>query len=653
MGARRHSFALRRFAPRASAAATLISAAIGLTAGLAVVFGPVLGGLEQGALSTRFQLRGTSHPSGVAVVAIDDRSFAILHHRWPFPRSWHGEVLRRLRAAGARAVFYDVQFTEPTTAQEDGALFDALGQTGGAVLATTETNGHGQTGVLGGDANLRLVFSRAAISSFPVEVGGVVDRVPYEVNGVLSAAVAVAARVTGHRPGRRGFGAAGAYIDYQGPPGTFPTLSFADVLRGHFASSAVRGKVVVVGATSSTLQDVHATPQSSHQLMSGPEIQANAIWTVLHGEPLTGAPAWLTVVLVALGGALAPLVRWRRSAKAVAVLVPLTALAYLVADQLSFDAGLVLPVVAPLIALGASGIATLVSSHLLVNAELRVTQSEIVHRLARAAESRDGDIGRHLERMAFLCERLALAAGMSRAEARLLRKASALHDVGKIGIPDTVLLKVGRFSSGEREVMEGHTALGAGILAESSTGLLQMAEAIARTHHERWDGSGYPAGLAGEEIPLAGRICAICDVFDALISRRRYKERWSLEAALDELQLEAGRHFDPRLAALFAKIAPKLYAELRARVDPDLEDIVPAIPWLRRRRSSPAPPRTPRQRALRLGGDGARRPGQPKRREARAPTTRDRGLWQITLAVTNVTAKQRVAAAVSGTGQGD
>jgi HD-GYP domain-containing protein (c-di-GMP phosphodiesterase class II) len=532
-----------------------------------IVRTPLLGGLEQSTLAARFALRSDAPPAGVAVVAIDDRTFAALGHAWPFPRSWHAQVLAQLHRAGARAVFYDVQFTEPTTPAQDGALFDALGRTGGATLATTETDGHGHSNVLGGDANLALVHSQAAASAFPVNQDGVIDRLPYELDGLSTAALVVAKRLHGQAPSRSLFGGGGAYIDYQGPPGTFPTLSFADILRGHFAPAAVRGKVIVIGATSPTLQDLHATPAASDELMSGPEIQANAIWTVLHGVPLRSPPDLVAIMLVILASLMAPLVRFRRSVAAVAVATPLAAITYLAGAQLAFDAGVVLPVVGPLTALTLSAAATIVASHLLVTCELHATQFEIVQRLGKAAEARDGATGSHLERMTVLCEQLAKAAGLRRRQARLLRQASALHDVGKIAIPDAVLLHPGIFEPHEREIMTTHATLGAQMLAGSSTSLIQMAEILALTHHERWDGTGYPAGLAGEQIPLEGRICAICDVFDALISVRRYKPGWTLEAAVAEIQRGSGSQFDPRLTTLFLQMAPRLYRELATQGD--------------------------------------------------------------------------------------
>jgi HD-GYP domain-containing protein (c-di-GMP phosphodiesterase class II) len=553
----------------------LVATVLGAAVGLVVVRAPLLAGLEQSTLSARFGLRSDAPPAGVAVVAIDDRSFSLLRHPWPFPRSWDGRVLQQLHRAGARAVFFDVQFTEPTTPAQDGALFNALGQTGGATVATTETDGHGHSNVLGGDANLALVDSQAAASVFPVDQGGVIDRLPYELDRLPTAAVVVARRLHGHAASRSLFGGGGAYIDYQGPPGTFPTLSFADILRGHFAPAAVRGKVIVIGATSPTLQDLHATPVASDELMSGAELQANAIWTVLHGIPLRPPPGFVVILLVGLASLLAPLVRFRRSVTAVAVATPLAAVTYLAGAQVAFDAGVVVPVVGPLAALALSAAATLVASHLLVTCELHATQFEIVQRLGRAAEARDGATGRHLERMTVLCEQLAKAAGLHRRQARLLRRASALHDVGKIAIPDAILLHPGIFEPHERAIMTTHATLGAQMLTGSCTSLIQMAEILALTHHERWDGTGYPAGLAGEDIPLEGRICAICDVFDALISSRRYKTGWTLGAAVAEIKRGSGSQFDPRLTDLFLDIAPRLYSELAAHLDPDITTPTP------------------------------------------------------------------------------
>ena len=145
-----------------------------------------------------------------------------------------------------------------------------------------------------------------------------------------------------------------------------------------------------------------------------------------------------------------------------------------------------------------------------------------------------------------------------------------MHDVGKIGIPDRVLLKPGRLDAEEWEIMQSHTTVGGTILEGSSSPLLQQAHEIALTHHERWDGSGYPAGLKGEEIPLAARITSVCDVFDALRSRRPYKERWPLEETLAELEAQRGRQFDPALVDAFLALAPTLGPDLVQEDEPSI-----------------------------------------------------------------------------------
>jgi putative two-component system response regulator len=139
-----------------------------------------------------------------------------------------------------------------------------------------------------------------------------------------------------------------------------------------------------------------------------------------------------------------------------------------------------------------------------------------------------------------------------------------MHDVGKIAIPDFILHKPEPLTASEREVMQRHTEVGGDLLAGSRSPVVQLGEVIARTHHERWDGSGYPAGLAGEAIPLAGRICAICDVYDALVSARPYKTAWAVEDALDEIRALSGSHFDPRLVELFLGLvdSPPRVAEM-------------------------------------------------------------------------------------------
>jgi CHASE2 domain-containing sensor protein len=558
----------------------------------------LLPGLEQESIAQRFETRGEAQAGGVLLVAIDDKTFADTHMQWPFPRRVHGKAIDRLRAAGAKAIVYDVQFTEPTNRRDDNALAQAVGRAGNVILATAETDEHGRSNVLGGDENLRRLHARPAASNLPAGPGGALQRFERASGGLDTMAVATA-KLVGRAPAPSAFHSGGAWIDFRGPPGTIDTVSFSDLVDGRVAPSRVRGRIVVVGATAPTLQDVHPTPTSGERLMAGPEIEANAIWTAVHGLPLRSVPRWVDLLLIFGLGLLPVLASLRLRALLAALLAPAVALAYLLVAQLLFDSGWVAPVAAPLAALGLGTVGTVGAGYLaesrqrrrvsLLNevleeavrertAELRETQLEVIHRLAQATESRDEETGLHLERMSHLCHALGRALGMTEDEAEVLRTASLLHDVGKIAVPDAVLSKPGRLDDEEWAVMRRHTALGASILAGSKSLLMQTAEEIARTHHERWDGSGYPAGLVGEQIPLAGRICAVCDVFDALLSRRPYKEPWPLDKALLELRRQRGRDFDPVVVDAFMGIVdgldPSLLAPEGPAVEPERE---PAI----------------------------------------------------------------------------
>jgi putative two-component system response regulator len=190
--------------------------------------------------------------------------------------------------------------------------------------------------------------------------------------------------------------------------------------------------------------------------------------------------------------------------------------------------------------------------------ELRATRLAIVQRLGLAAEYKDNETGLHVIRMSHYARLLGLAAGMNEHEADDLLHAAPMHDVGKIGIPDGILQKAGPLDPEEWKVMQGHAAIGAEIIGEHGGGMLALARNIALTHHEKWDGSGYPNGLAGEAIPLEGRIVAIADVFDALTSRRPYKAAWSEDEALDYLLKQKGQHFDPALVDLFMEQMPAI-----------------------------------------------------------------------------------------------
>ncbi|MBF0583264.1 MAG: two-component system response regulator [Magnetococcales bacterium] len=183
--------------------------------------------------------------------------------------------------------------------------------------------------------------------------------------------------------------------------------------------------------------------------------------------------------------------------------------------------------------------------------ELQETQLAIIRKLGRAAEFRDNETGLHVMRMSHYTHIIGIACGMGKSESALLLHAAPMHDVGKIGIPDNVLLKPGKLSPSEFDIIKTHPEMGADIIGKEESPLLKMAFQIAYTHHEKWDGSGYPRGLSGENIPLVGRICAVADVFDAVTSQRPYKEAWPVPQAVALLQQESGRHFDPALVRLF------------------------------------------------------------------------------------------------------
>ena len=201
-----------------------------------------------------------------------------------------------------------------------------------------------------------------------------------------------------------------------------------------------------------------------------------------------------------------------------------------------------------------------VKTHLsLVQADvLKATQVDLIQRLGRAAEYKDNETGMHVLRMSHYAHVLALAAGIDAEAANELLLASQMHDLGKIAIPDNILLKPGRLNDDEFKQMKAHTLIGADILSNPRSQLVALAYSIAMTHHEKWDGSGYPKGLKGLEIPLEGRIAAIADVFDALTSERPYKAAWPVEEAVNLLQQESGKHFDPDLVGLFVQELPKI-----------------------------------------------------------------------------------------------
>lgn len=186
-----------------------------------------------------------------------------------------------------------------------------------------------------------------------------------------------------------------------------------------------------------------------------------------------------------------------------------------------------------------------------LQADLRVAREETIVRLAKAAEFRDDETAAHLQRMSHYCFLIGHKSGLDEYTCEMLRIASPMHDVGKIGIPDHILLKPGRLTPDEYMIMKQHAEIGYQILSGSNSPLVKLAANIAHTHHEKWDGSGYPRGLTGDSIPIEGRIAAVADVFDALTSERPYKKAWPIEEAAGLLRKGRGAHFDPNLVDLF------------------------------------------------------------------------------------------------------
>ncbi|MBS97215.1 MAG: two-component system response regulator [Oceanospirillaceae bacterium] len=207
-----------------------------------------------------------------------------------------------------------------------------------------------------------------------------------------------------------------------------------------------------------------------------------------------------------------------------------------------------------------------VKTHLsLVRADaLTEAHVQLIQKLSRAAEYKDNETGQHVLRMSHYSRLLALACGFSAPAAEDLLHAAPMHDIGKIGVPDEILTKPGKLTDEEFTIMKQHPIIGAEILGDSSARLIRLARSVALTHHEKWDGSGYPQGLKGEAIPIEGRIVALADVFDALTSRRPYKEPWSFDRTVAHIREQSGKHFDPQLVTHLENLLPEFEA-IRAR----------------------------------------------------------------------------------------
>jgi adenylate cyclase len=323
---------------------------------------------ELQSIDARFAIRGTERHrvAGLAVVGIDDTTFSDfrdqnLHAQWPFPRRYHARVIDELRRAGAKVIAFDVQFTEPTDPADDNALIEAVGRAGNVVLATTDVGPGGTTNVLGGDALLRQLGARAANTSVIPDSDGVFRMTQYSIDGLKTFGVVVAEADTRRVVPASRFGGVRhpVPIDYAGPPGTVPTISYSRVYNGQFAPGFFAGKTVIIGASAASLQDIHQTPTSGGAPMAGAEILANAAATVLAGIPLRDAPGWVNIALIVILGCVAPISSVR--VPALRSLLGSLALGVVVtvAIQLAFDKGWIVAFTYPLLALALAALGTL------------------------------------------------------------------------------------------------------------------------------------------------------------------------------------------------------------------------------------------------------------------------------------------------------
>ncbi len=318
----------------------LVNAAVLTAFVIAAYAADVLHDSELDTVDTRFTIRGDrGPPKDIVVVKIDDVTFNQLQQRFPFPRSLHARLIDRLSRDGAKAIAYDVQFTEPTKPAEDTALIDAVDRARNVVLATTEVDPRGRSNVFGSQRLVNEIGARVGNSNYVTDSGGVIRRMPYELDKLKSFSIVTAEAATGRRISRSDLGGRDAWIDWHGPPGTVKSVSFSEALRGRTPPSTFRDKIVVIGASAPSLQDVHATAVTGDELQSGPEIQAESISTALDDFPLQEVPGVVNVVLIVLLGLVGPLIAIRFGPLRAAILGVLAAALYAVAVQLAFNSG--------------------------------------------------------------------------------------------------------------------------------------------------------------------------------------------------------------------------------------------------------------------------------------------------------------------------
>jgi adenylate cyclase len=340
---------------------TALFLAVGLAAtgvGLLAYGTNVFRDLDLRSVDARFTIRGDQRPdSNIVIVKVDEKTFDDLQKRWEDFRPDHARLIRRLKKDGAKVIVYDVQFTEPSKKgheEDDNRLIGAVGDAGNVVLATTGAP------VFGDNAIVRRYHGTVGNAYFPPDPGGYLRRMRYEIDGLKTLAVAAAERERGE-PVKR---FSSTWIDYRGPPATFDSVSFSDALRAKVPPSFFRGKIVVVGPWASTFQDEHPV-SFGNDLMPGPEIQANAISTVLRGEPLNSVPGWVNIVLIVVLGLLAPLAGLRFSLRGTLFLSLAAAGLYVLLTQAAFQRGWIVSFVYPFGTLVVSSVGALGAHYLL------------------------------------------------------------------------------------------------------------------------------------------------------------------------------------------------------------------------------------------------------------------------------------------------
>src|SRR4051812_43426976 len=339
---------------RKRARVALMAAIAILAAGIGVVAHEkeLLRWLELQSIDARFSVRGTQpEPKGVAVVAIDARTFNERPlDQWPFGRRLHGRAITILQEAGAKVIAYDIQFTEPSNPEDDGMLYDSVYRAGNVVLGTSEIAKGGKTRILGGDKNVRSARARPSSAQYDLDPNGVIRRIAYQTDGLKTMPVVSYERAYGHSPDRSGFKSNGAWINFAGPPRTIRTLSFSQLLAHDFPADFFRGRIVVVGASAPSLQDVHPTSTSGADEMSGPEVQASAIATLQEGIPLRSVPEWVDIALIVLMALIPPLLGLRLGLLWVTVAALGAIAAFVLGAQIAFENGHMIAVTYPLLA---------------------------------------------------------------------------------------------------------------------------------------------------------------------------------------------------------------------------------------------------------------------------------------------------------------